>query len=392
MNDMCGRTLKYILGYSSLGSPVGIAEETLTVEPAVRNEGIVIAEVLDKACTMKVIARPNFTPQDGVIHFQFNEVPVINQPPVASFTVRLEVDLNAANGTSFEVDLNDLEKLSDDRDVRSFTTAQITNCADIQVKISPRTPTSDEDFYFFSFGETNVAGVARPGCDAGYFGKIVQEDGDFTRRCFPAAPGHFVPEANVLAEQLPCNAGSFAPDAGSTQCMPAPVGTFVPVAGAVTFFECPRGGYNAVEGQPFCQVAPKGFYTDTERATAPTKCPGTQTTALEGARSQYECFTQKTQTAKALKLPSVLKVGAKLFTVVTADSGLVLNPTAKGACTVKPVNVMVKIKGKSVKQARFLVTASKTAGLCKVEFVNTGDVLYKPLKITKTIKVTKTGK
>jgi hypothetical protein len=392
MNDMCGSTLKYSLGYSTLGAPVGVAEETLTVDISYKEPRIVIAEVLDKACTLRITARPNFTPQDGVFHFLFSEIPGIGQSPVASFIVRLQVDPNSSNGTSFEVDMNDLEKLLEDNDVRSFTTTQIGNCADVQVTVSTSTPASDQDFSFYSFGETNVGSVARPGCDAGYFGKIVQEDGDFTRRCFPAAPGHYVPEENVLAEQIPCDRGSFASDAGSTQCMPAPAGTFVPVAGAVTFFECPRGGYNAVEGQPFCQVAPKGFYTDTERATAPTKCPGTQTTALEGARSQYECYTLKTQTAKALKLPSVLKVGAKLFTVVTADTGLVLNSTAKGACTLKPVNVMVKIKGKSVKQARFLITASKTAGLCKVEFVNTGDVLYKPLKITKTIKVTKTGK
>jgi hypothetical protein len=175
--------------------------------------------------------------------------------------------------------------------------------------------------------------------------------------CVEAEPGFFVSDFGGAA-QTPCAIGTFAPDAGSTSCQPAP----------------------------------KGFFVGTTGAAAATKCAAGLTTELTGARSINECYKQKFQTAKAIKTPAKLKFAGKYETAGRADAGLNLNAVATGSCTVTKISKTVKINGKSVKQPRWVIKATKKAGNCKVTFSNAGDYTYKPFTVTKTIKVTKTGK
>ena len=116
------------------------------------------------------------------------------------------------------------------------------------------------------------------------------------------------------------------------------------------------------------------------------------TTELTGSRSINECYKQKFQTAKAIKSPTKLKFGAKHETAGRADAGMALDAVATGSCTVTKINKTVKQNGKNVKQPRWVIKATNKAGNCKVTFSNDGDYTYKPFTVTKTIKVSKTGK
>jgi hypothetical protein len=84
-----------------------------------------------------------------------------------------------------------------------------------------------------------------------------------------------------------------------------------------------------------------------------------------------------------------LKVKKSLTTVARADAGLDLDAVATGACTVVAKTVTVKVKGKKVKQPRWVIKAGPTAGTCKVTYSNSGNYTYKPFTVTKTIKITK---
>ena len=188
-----------------------------------------------------------------------------------------------------------------------------------------------------------------------------------------------------------CAPGTFS-QTGAVPCTDAEPGFYVAEAGARAQMPCPLGAFSADSRSTGCQPAPKGYYVKTTGAASATKCAAGLTTELTGARSNNECYKQKFQTAKAIKTPAKLKFGAKHETAGRADAGMNLNATATGACTVTKINKTVKINGKTVKQPRWVIKATKKAGNCKVTFSNDGDYTYKPFTVTKTIKVTKTGK
>lgn len=188
-----------------------------------------------------------------------------------------------------------------------------------------------------------------------------------------------------------CAPGTFS-QTGGVPCTDAEPGFYVAEAGARVQMPCPLGEFSADSRSTFCQTAPKGYFVKTTGAASATKCAAGLTTELTGARSSNECYKQKFQTAKAIKTPAKLKFGAKHETAGRADAGMNLNATATGACTVTKINKTVKINGKTVKQPRWVIKATSKAGNCKVTFSNDGDYTYKPFTVTKTIKVTKTGK
>ncbi len=199
--------------------------------------------------------------------------------------------------------------------------------------------------------------------------------------------------APVLVNVPPvqCAPGTFS-QTGAVPCTDAEPGFYVAEAGARVQMPCPLGEFSADSRSTFCETAPKGYFVKTTGAASATKCAAGLTTELTGARSSNECYKQKFQTAKAIKTPAKLKFGAKHETAGRADAGMNLNATATGACTVTKINKTVKINGKTVKQPRWVIKATSKAGNCKVTFSNDGDYTYKPFTVTKTIKVTKTGK
>lgn len=199
--------------------------------------------------------------------------------------------------------------------------------------------------------------------------------------------------APVLVNVPPvqCAPGTFS-QTGAVPCTDAEPGFYVADEGARVQMPCPLGAFSADSRSTFCQPAPKGYYVKTTGAASATKCAAGLTTELTGARSNNECYKQKFQTAKAIKTPAKLKFGGKHETAGRADAGMNLNASATGACTVTKINKTVKINGKTVKQPRWVIKATNKAGNCKVTFSNDGDYTYKPFTVTKTIKVTKTGK
>jgi Tyrosine-protein kinase ephrin type A/B receptor-like len=289
----------------------------------------------------------------------------------------------------------------------------------------------------------NEGGYAPIVCGKGTYAAL-----DGNSSCTPAAPGHYVDQEGQ-ADQKPCELGTFQPNEGASFCLEAPKNTFVdqfasaaytecpagtstegyatdnaagclaaPIAcepgthsptgfapcisspagyhapnpGSVEATECPLGTFSADEGSINCTPAPKGYFVNKTGATSATKCATGLTTELPGARSIHECYKQKFQTAKAIKTPAKLKFGAKHETAGRADAGLALDAVATGSCTVTKITKTVKLNGKNVKQPRWVIKATKKAGNCKVTFSSPGDYTYKPFTVTKTIKVTKTGK
>jgi hypothetical protein len=200
-------------------------------------------------------------------------------------------------------------------------------------------------------------------------------------------------DANLVINVPPvqCVPGSYS-QTGSVPCTQAEPGYFVVNSGERAQTPCPVGTFSADAGSTSCQLAPKGYFVRTTGADKATKCAAGMTTELTGARSINECYKQKFQTAKAIKSPAKLKFGAKHETAGRADAGMALDAVATGSCTVTKINKTVKINGKSVKQPRWVIKATSKAGNCKVTFSNDGDYTYKPFTVTKTIKVTKTGK
>ena len=405
--DLCSSEVVYRFEYSYAGAPIASASKTLTVSANIGGGGggpmpapdmqVSVAEVLDEACTMRVKIKTNFLPEDEKLYLYFKEMNWATQEELASVTAT--VQLTQDEQESFYVDLLDFEGSLADEPVPTLQgdIGGIVNCQNVYVSAAAYLGVTNElnesVLSFVGIGsETNAWDQASPMCEAGTFGKIVQDEGKFTRNCLPAPVGHYVAEENVLGEPTPCRIGTFAGEIGLTDCAPAPAGSHVPHFGLSTFTPCPVGTFSPEEGAGECRPAAKGYYVDTVGATSAKKCAASKTTALDGARSANECYLQKAQTAKATKLPSVLKVGAKLDTPGTSDAGLAFKVYTTGPCTVKAGTKTVKIKGKSVKQPRWIITAGKTAGVCRVEYTNSGDYLYKPFSIIKSIKVTKTGK
>ncbi len=200
-------------------------------------------------------------------------------------------------------------------------------------------------------------------------------------------------EAPVVINVPPvaCVPGTYS-QTGAVPCTDAEPGHFVSAFGATEQTACPLGSFAADAQSTSCQPAPKGYFVNATGASTATKCATGLTTELSGARSINECYKQKFQTAKAIKSPYKLKFGAKHETAGRADAGLALDAVATGSCTVTKITKTVKLNGKNVKQPRWVIKATNKAGNCKVTFSNPGDYTYKPFTVTKTIKVTKTGK
>ena len=187
-----------------------------------------------------------------------------------------------------------------------------------------------------------------------------------------------------------CAPGTFS-QSGRVPCIDAAAGFFVDHSGATNQVPCNLGFFNPSAGSPFCTPAAKGTYVGATGSATFTDCPAGKTTALMGARSAYECYTQIKQTARGVRVLSVYKAGLKFTTVKTTDLGAPMALTSTGNCTVSSVKVVNKLNGKNVKVDRYQVALGK-AGSCTLNYTVAGSEKYLALSIVKTFKITKTGK
>ncbi|CAE7570062.1 sphX [Symbiodinium natans] len=132
-------------------------------------------------------------------------------------------------------------------------------------------------------------------CDPGY--EVV--NGTSCRACFPGLrkreaaavacttcpPGSFNNES-AQAECVFCGPGRFAP-AGSTRCFDCPLNEFAATPGSGQCTACPEGAVTFASGSTGCSQCRVGFYRKAEAQCEP--CPGSTTTAYQGATTQAEC-------------------------------------------------------------------------------------------------------
>ena len=236
--------------------------------------------------------------------------------------------------------------------------------------------------------------------------------------CVASEPGHYVATIQSVS-QLPCDLGSYQPLSGQGYCLQSPAGSFVANAGSAFAAQCRAGSYQPNTGSIACVPADLGTYVATTGATQPTPCPIDFTTATTGAISPSDCnisavvtilvsptptptptatespspsptpapivmpgptVTQipvdlRVQNVQALKIPKTVKVGAKFSFGKAIPVGLAVKATASGSCKV------------SSSATGYTVTASKTAGLCKLTLTNKGNSHFMPLNAQVALRV-----
>jgi len=375
----CDNEVSFTLGYQHAGAPVATAQSIVTTRGLAVEPTVWVSTVLDQACTVRIQAAvAQFTDDDllritvsagiGGWDIQYKDVTPDNP---------LDTVIDFANAPSDE---------EDPRVASVFMWGEPFDCQNAGIQAGTKYNGIAVDVNIISNAVVTAI------CEPGRYGKVVFNGPLVYRQCLPAPPGTSVATANVLAEPVQCAPGTYADVTGLATCKQAGPGSYAPGYGSFTTVPCAPGTFADISGSPSCQPAPKGYYISDQGAVSATKCPAGLTTELTGARSIHDCYKQKFQTAKAIKTPTKLKFGAKHETAGRADAGAALDAVAIGSCTVTKINKTVKINGKSVKQPRWVIKATNKAGNCKVTFSNPGDYTYKPFTVTKTIKVTKTGK
>ncbi len=379
-SSLCDSTVTLTLSYENLDGPASSQDVTVYPRTVQSEPTIFVSTVLDRACTIRITGNvPKHTDGDMV---KFSARRPSGGWDLILKTIRPDQPLDVT------IDLSDVEAVALNPGVDSvYAWGDPVECQHVGFSAS---------VYYngIAYGVYVQAlnGHPQPACEPGTYGVVSNQSGVFTRSCLPAPNGTFVPDSNVLGSAFTCEPGTFADEMRSITCKNATPGHFASGWGNTNESACPVGTFAADARSSMCQPAPKGYYVATEGATSATKCPAGLTTELEGARSKNECYKQKFQTAKAIKTPTKLKFGGKFETAGRADAGLNLTAVATGSCTLTATTKTVKVNGKSVKQPRWVIKATKKAGNCKVTFSNEGDYTYKPFSVTKTIKVTKTGK
>lgn len=324
----CGKNVNFVLGYSNQGAPVATATASAYGQTVAAEATVTVLEVVDQACKFRIIGSVPKLTDD-------NKLKIVVSASIGGWDIMFS-GVTPDKPLDVVIDLKDPNALEDLENVASyFVWGEPFNCQNAFILAG---------VYYngIGYGATvDFTYYATDTCAPGTYGKLETFNGYVHRVCAQAPRGTYVDVSNILGVPTP---------------------------------------------------APKGYYVATEGATSATKCPAGLTTELEGARSKNECYKQKFQTAKAIKTPTKLKFGGKFETAGRADAGLNLTAVATGSCTLTATTKTVKVNGKSVKQPRWVIKATKKAGNCKVTFSNEGDYTYKPFSVTKTIKVTKTGK
>ena len=393
----CYEAVDIRLSYQSLGAPTGSMQLNEYVPTAkYSTPSVQVESYNDEACTMRVT---------GVLPSVMTGIEATPYLYVASDVFGYYVYLDEiVNGKMFSLELplkslSGIESLEGVGAVTSWGTELKCDGQWWQVDLVAISEGGDT----VSTGAQQVwVNFVPPLCEPGTYSATGRAP------CAEAEPGKYVAGYGAIAA-VPCDAGTFSDVARSTRCLnaiegyyvaisgassasQAEPGTYAPGYGSIAAVPCELGTFSEAAGAAKCTAAPKGYFVASTGATSATKCATGLTTELTGARSINECYKQKFQTAKAINTPTKLKFGAKHETAGRADAGVNLNAVATGSCTVTKINKTVKQNGKNVKQPRWVIKATAKAGNCKVTFSNDGDYTYKPFSVTKTIKVTKTGK
>ncbi|MEY2674716.1 MAG: hypothetical protein RLZZ514_1281 [Actinomycetota bacterium] len=324
----CGNEVIFTLGYQNGGAPVATAQAIVTTRGVEIEPTVWVSTVLNQACTVRIQASVSQFTDDDLFRITVSA-------GIGGWDIQYK-DVTPGNPLDTVIDFRNVPNEEEDSRIATvFVWGEPFDCQNAGIQAGTKYNGIAVDVNIIS------TAVVTPVCAPGSYGKVAFEGALVYRQCLPAPIGSYVDLANVLAEPT---------------------------------------------------LAPKGYFVNTTSATSATKCPAGLTTELPGARSINDCYKQKFQTAKAIKTPTKLKFGAKHETAGRADAGLALDAVATGSCTVTKITKTVKINGKSVKQPRWVIKATNKAGNCKVTFSNPGDYTYKPFTVTKTIKVTKTGK
>ena len=324
----CGVEADFVLAYSNQGAPAATATASIFAQAVAAEATVNVFEVVNDSCKVRVIGSVPKLTDD-------NKIKIVVTANIGGWDLMFD-NVRPDQPLDVVIDLKNPDALESMESLANYMIwGEAFSCENAYIQ-------GGVYYNGIGYGATvNFATRANDICAPGTYGAIVNNNGAADRRCLPAPIGTYVDLANVLAEPT---------------------------------------------------RAPKGYFVSTTSATSATKCPAGLTTELPGSRSINDCYKQKFQTAKAIKTPTKLKFGAKHETAGRADAGLALDAVATGSCTVTKINKTVKINGKSVKQPRWVIKATNKAGNCKVTFSNPGDYTYKPFTVTKTIKVTKTGK
>jgi hypothetical protein len=197
--------------------------------------------------------------------------------------------------------------------------------------------------------------------------------------CSQADPGFFVPDTGWQG-QMPCMPGTYSANYGSTTCTPAPAGSIAPATGMSLAILCPAGTYSAVTGGTECTSAPLNSYTRTGASFA-VVCPlGTHTEATEST-SPRDCLPNIVQQINLKALPVGLKFNQALVVNKKSSAGLDLEVSARGNCSVV-----------SASATTWKILGGKVKGICEVLIANRGAQGISEFALSKTLKVSKTGK
>jgi cytochrome b involved in lipid metabolism len=144
-----------------------------------------------------------------------------------------------------------------------------------------------------------------------------------------------------------------------------------------------------------CTPAPKGYFvTATSSAagvTSATACPAGYTTRTTGSTKSSDCYKPIAQTITGFSAPKAMKYKAVSYLPITTNTKANAIAKTTGPCSAQAVNVVTTVKGKKVTTRKLKVTASTTAGTCKITLSSPAKDKY--LEMTKAIqiKVSKTG-
>jgi hypothetical protein len=122
---------------------------------------------------------------------------------------------------------------------------------------------------------SSATNVGLDACGTGYFSSAGNGFVPSSGGCTPASTGTFVDTIGATS-QIPCVAGTYQSNMGSSSCDFAPAGSVAPASGSSVPSLCVVGTYQPDSGQITCLQSAAGHFVDQAGATAQQECgPGT---------------------------------------------------------------------------------------------------------------------
>ena len=122
---------------------------------------------------------------------------------------------------------------------------------------------------------SSATNVGLDACGVGYFSSASNGFVPISGGCTPASTGTFVDTIGATS-QIPCIAGTYQSNMGSSSCDFAPAGSVAPASGTSVPTLCAVGTYQPVAGQITCLQSAAGHFVDQAGASSQQECgPGT---------------------------------------------------------------------------------------------------------------------